>query len=223
MYTAQHPTKRSSRAKQTLIWRLWAARASTGATNQRVTALLKTPAARARACCEGRSNRGRARTQGKPMIITESRRVTDPQRPIEMLRGDRQKEKRDDHTQTHFTPLLVHFQTTTSFFFFSHGRDGIPLDVVPAAAKRRGYFVTTPGSSLDQGLAAKTRGKDSETRRPCCFSLCFPLFFPTTPLIQCCVQLQLVIPHVVSVLQWNHLHARQDGVAWPGWLLCGRA
>lgn len=37
---------------------------------------------------------------------------------------------------------------------------GIPLDVDPAASVRRRFRVTTPGASLDRGLAAKTRGKD---------------------------------------------------------------
>lgn len=37
---------------------------------------------------------------------------------------------------------------------------GIPLDVDPAASVRRRFHVTTPGASLDRGLAAKTRGKD---------------------------------------------------------------
>ncbi|KAM3595239.1 uncharacterized protein V6R79_020403 [Siganus canaliculatus] len=101
------------------------------------------------------------------MIITESSRhrsaATD--RDAEVTAGG-QTEKRHDHIQTYSPPLtpsrpraLVYSKNTdATASIFSYGRlshYGIPLDVVPSASKRRGFFLTTPGSALDQGFGSK--------------------------------------------------------------------
>lgn len=124
---------------------------------------FKDPVARARpSCCEGRSDRGRARRKADDhRRVVTSRIRSDRQR----CWGDRQKEKRDARTQTRFSSVCL-FPITDSTSAPSYGsfaRYGIPLDVVPAASKRRGFSVTTPDYSLDQELAAKTWGKDLES------------------------------------------------------------
>lgn len=130
---------------------------------------LKNPIRARPSCCEGRWSRGRARRTHR-----KSRHVTDPQR------SDRDAEvtgrrRKGTISLRHIPPppppptsLPGRRHNTASS---SHGRCtryGIPFHVVPAASKRRGFFLTTPGSSLAQALVGrgKTGGKDPESRGP---------------------------------------------------------